>query len=217
MKIGNILAHRGCWSTRSERNTPVALFAAIDEGFGVETDFRDALGRLVVSHDPPCGSGLLDAEAFFARLARPGSEGRLALNVKADGLQTMIADALGRSGLDVGRVFAFDMSIPDALGYLGEGLPIYTRTSEFEEVPSLLDRAEGLWVDDFGGVFPQIEAAIRHLAAGKRVALVSPELHGRDHRSVWDAVDAAGLHRAPLFELCTDFPREAFARFGTSK
>lgn len=216
MKIGNILAHRGCWNTRSETNTPAALFAAIDEGFGIETDFRDALGRLVVSHDPPRGTDLLEAETFFARLARRGSEGRLALNVKADGLQTMVVEALSRSNLDAGRIFAFDMSIPDALGYLGKGLPIYTRTSEFEEAPSLLDRAEGLWVDDFGGGFPQIEAAIRHLAAGKRVALVSPELHGRDHRPVWDAIHAADLHHAPLFELCTDFPREAFARFGTS-
>ena len=38
----------------------------------------------------------------------------------------------------------------------------------------------GVWVDNFGGDFNQIEISLKFIKQ-KRVAFVSPELHGRDH------------------------------------
>lgn len=215
LKRQNIIAHRGLWFEASEKNTLGALTEALKQGFGIETDFRDLDGDLVVSHDPPRRSGALAARDLFEFYARSGSAGRLALNIKADGLQAFIASALSELSQD--NAYAFDMSVPDALGYVRRSFPVYTRYSQFERSPSLIDKAEGVWVDDFDGSAPQVEVAGEFLALGLRVALVSPELHGRDHIPIWGAVEAAGLHRHPKFELCTDFPLEAAKRLGTDK
>ena len=59
-----ILAHRGYWNNEAEKNTLLALKAALEKGYGFESDVRDYLGRLVVSHniaDASCP----DAEQLF--------------------------------------------------------------------------------------------------------------------------------------------------------
>jgi len=48
-----------------------------------------------------------------------------------------------------------------------------------------------------------------HLEAGKEVALVSPELHGRPHGAFWQRLRDAGLSRQDALMLCTDFPGAA--------
>ncbi|WP_134682363.1 hypothetical protein [Paracoccus ravus] len=213
MDRGNILAHRGLWSSPEDKNTRAALQAALELGFGLETDLRDSAEQIYVSHDPVSAQGTLTAKELFSDYAALGVTGRLALNVKADGLQRQIIAELHAAGIPISRVFAFDMSVPDALGYLKIGLPTYTRVSEHESAPSFLDSAAGVWVDNFLGDFPQIAAARRYLDAGHRVALVSPELHGRPHKPLWQAVRDASLHRHPAFEICTDFPNDACVFF----
>ena len=44
---------------------------------------------------------------------------------------------------------------------------------------------------------------------GKRVCLVSPELHGRPYRPFWDMIKQNGLGMSDQIELCTDRPDEA--------
>lgn len=214
MKHSSIIAHRGWWSKFEDRNSFAALKRALGEGFGIETDFRDLNGIVVVSHDPPEGD-VLEARAFFDLYAKLGATGRLALNIKADGLQKTILALIEQSGTALESCYAFDMAIPDALGYLAQGFPAYTRLSEVEAVPSFLDSAAGVWVDNFTGDFPQVAEAERLLAAGHRVCIVSPELHRRPHRAIWDEIAAAGLHHNPLFELCTDLPQDACDLLGT--
>ena len=191
----------------------MALTAALEAGFGIETDFRDHNGCLVIAHDPPIGSDAVPAKEFFDIYMRLNAFGRVAVNVKADGIQDLLIAAIAAAGVPLERVFAFDMSVPDALHYFSRSVPAYTRVSQYENPPSLLDRAEGVWVDDFLGGFPQVEVAQRLLSTGSRVSIVSPELHRRDHNAVWDAIEAAGLHCNPRFEICTDLPQQAFERF----
>ena len=89
----------------------------------------------------------------------------LAVNIKADGLQAPLARAL--AGLDGAQWFAFDMSVPDALGYVRAGLPTFTRHSDVEPDPVLLEDAHGVWLDDFGGGWLGEEQIAAHLAAGR--------------------------------------------------
>lgn len=217
MKRSAILAHRGWWSDPADKNSAAALTRALEAGFGIETDFRDLDGVLMVSHDPArVADGLREAAWFFGEVARTGNGARLALNVKADGLQDMLSAAMAQAGVSQDQAYAFDMAVPDALAYLASGFPAYSRLSEYEATPSFVTRAAGVWVDNFNGNYPQIDRAIDVLDGGLRAALVSPELHGRDHGPLWDEIAAAGLHEHPLFELCTDLPQAAFERFGTS-
>lgn len=218
MKKGNILAHRGWWGSPAEKNSPEALKKALDAGFGIETDFRDIDGLLVISHDPPQSiKGLMTATQFFSAQNAAGFDARIAVNVKADGLCALLIDAIAAQGLSMERFFAFDMSVPDGLAYIKADFPVYSRLSEYEVRPSYGDASAGIWVDNFSGDFPQVERSAACLQAGYRVCIVSPELHGRDHRKLWADIAEAGLHTHPRFEICTDFPYEALNKFGTAQ
>lgn len=206
-----ILAHRGWWLEPSEKNSRQALARAFEAGYGVETDLRDHDGEVVVSHDPPVGQEHITLAELLTMFKQAGEPGALALNVKADGLQKALAEALRVA--DVSNYFVFDMSVPDGLVYLRHGLTAYTRRSEYELPPSFLDRAAGIWVDAFDGDWVEADD-LRNLSQdGKTLALVSPELHGRPHQEVWDRWKAgAGQAQGPLM-LCTDFPDAAEAVF----
>lgn len=208
-----ILAHRGWWLEPAEKNSRLAFERSFKAGYGVETDVRDLDGALVISHDMPKGPGLMGFGEFLDLYTGLGAPGELALNVKADGLHAPVHAALKDRGLS--NAFVFDMAVPDAIGYLARGIETYTRHSEMEPTPPFYAKAQGVWMDCFDGDWIG-EADIRkHLSAGKKVALVSPELHKRPHATAWAAW--RGLAGAPGLSLCTDFPGEAEAYFGRNR
>ncbi|MBV9945681.1 MAG: hypothetical protein JOZ69_02410 [Myxococcales bacterium] len=202
-----ILSHRGLWRSPEEKNTPDAFARSFSLGFGTETDVRDAGGRLVISHDPP-GDGALPLHSFFEIYNRYGAGLPLALNVKADGLQPLLHDHLSAYGIR--NYFCFDMSIPDTRGYLARGLAAFTRQSEYEPRPAFYDRVAGVWLDAFEWDWIAQADVETHVAAGKRVCIVSPELHRRPHEAFWRAMRGwrFAAKRGDVL-LCTDRPLEA--------
>lgn len=129
----------------------------------------------------------------------------LALNVKADGLAASVSEQLRLHATR--HVFVFDMSVPDHLSWLKVGVPSYTRWSDVERAPVLRERSTGVWLDAFTDDDWWEAVDVHHeLASGRRVALVSPELHGRAPEMVWDRVLGAGLQSHPRLALCTDRP-----------
>ena len=201
------LAHRGLWHAPEQRNTLAAFYDAFDNGCGVEIDVRDLDGGLVVSHDPP-QTGALTFDAVVAAWREHAGAGTLAINVKADGLDALLAEAL--RGTDPGRAFVFDMSVPDALRYVrATTIPLFTRHSDVEREPALYADAPGVWLDDFAGGFITEERIAAHLRDGKRVAVVSPELHGREHVAAWREWRRWPVWREPGVLLCTDHPTTA--------
>lgn len=201
-----ILSHRGFWLAPDERNGATAFERSFSLGFGTETDLRDLDGGLVVAHDPP-RSGVMTAEEMFTLHARHDAGLPLALNVKCDGLQTLLAPLLEQFAPR--DAFVFDMAIPDMLGWLRAGVPVFTRHSDVEPDPVLADRAAGVWLDGFHSDWWDASVIGRHLDAGLRVCIVSPELHGRDHRPVWDRLAGSEVTRSQQVMLCTDHPADA--------
>jgi hypothetical protein len=116
-------------------------------------------------------------------------------------------------GEPAGRWFAFDMSVPDAVVTLRGDLPAFTRHSDVEPHPVLYAESAGVWLDDFAGGWLTEQHVARHLAAGKRVAVVSPELHRRDHAAAWARWRGWGVWRDPDVLLCTDLPTDAEEAF----
>jgi len=201
-----VISHRGYWERMEEKNSIAAFRRSFELKFGTETDFRDSLGRLVISHDPPL-SDALSADDFFRLYKEYSGNLPLALNVKADGLQKMLCEFLDTYKIE--NYFFFDMSVPDALQYVREGLKVFTRQSELETEPSFYKEAAGVWIDMFFGDWVTEEVIISHVRASKEVCLVSPELHGREHISFWERlslIDAIMLHDVTI---CTDHPQEA--------
>lgn len=199
-------AHRGFWLTPQEKNSVAAFERALQAGFGIETDLRDAGGAVLIAHDLPRGDELT-LDAFLALCARYPQSRPLALNIKADGQQALVKAALQRHAIE--DAFVFDMAVPDALGYLRAGLTTYTRASEYELAPSFLQQAHGIWVDAFHDLWYQRATLEPWLAQGKQLSIVSPELHGRPHLPLWQLLRDWGLHRHPGVSLCTDFPQIA--------
>jgi len=204
--VMQILSHRGYWKTSEEKNSPVAFKRSFELGFGTETDLRDRLGRLVVSHDPP-GEVALEAADLFEIYRRVDRDLPLALNIKADGLQKLLPPLL--NDLRITNAFVFDMAVPDALAWIRVGLPAFTRESEVERVPAFYDQAAGVWLDAFSGDWWTGAVIEAHLAAGKQVCIVSPELHGRDPSDVWNRLAAAPFRQDERLMICTDRPEEA--------
>lgn len=213
-----LLAHRGAWSAREERNTPGAIAAAFANGWGVETDLRDLAGRVSISHDCPAADHrlFLDGTGGLLDMWRAaGAPGRLALNIKADGLQALVAASLAPS--EAVRCFVFDASVPDAHVWLRDAIvPVFVRHSDLEPAPHLSQhyaRAAGVWLDAFDSDWWDGDVVRAHLDAGLEVAIVSPELHGRPHLACWRTLVDAGVWDASGVLLCTDIPAEA-AQFG---
>jgi len=205
----DILAHRGFWTDRSEHNSESAFRRAFAKGYGVETDVRDLDGELVISHDPP-RRGAMTFAAFLALYLSYDARPCLALNIKADGLQAPLLQALQEAGVD--NYFVFDMSVPDSLAYFRAGMPVFTRRSEFEAGSILDQKAKGFWLDAFETPFTPADALKAALALGLTCALVSPELHRRAYAPAWEAWRAIAAETTDLM-LCTDFPDDAAAFF----
>ena len=169
-----IISHRGYWKTAEEKNSALAFKRSFELGFGTETDVRDAVGKLVISHDMPNGKEM--AVADFLALASSEARGQrllVALNIKADGLAHHLNEEVKNyPDLDC---FVFDMSVPDMRGFFSTDIPVFTRMSEVEREPAWLERAAGVWLDSFDGEWYQREDIQRLLDTGLRVCVVSSE------------------------------------------
>lgn len=201
------LCHRGYWNEVIGQNSLASFVAAFERGMGVETDVRDLDGDLVISHDPPRKGAIRFDELLETWSSFPNA-GVMALNIKADGLAKPLREKLSK--IDPEKFFFFDMSLPDTLHYIREGLPIFARHSEYERDIAFLRDARGVWMDCFQSnalISPSELGRIAQL--GKQVAIVSPELHKRAHESYWNELKASELWSSDHVLLCTDFPDQA--------
>ena len=210
---GMVLAHRGAWSSALEPNSVAALKSAAEKGFGIETDFRDRLGSIVVSHDVALERHPLLSEVLGA-LSSSHFKGVLALNVKADGLVTTLG--LFRQELKQVDHFFFDMSIPETLKYSSANLVIAERRSEYETGPSLKfpkASSKTRWIDSFHlDWWLDIDSSTL-VPTGSRAFFVSPELHGRDPSNAWRRLREL-VESGISVGVCTDFPDDYWAFIG---
>ena len=197
-----LVAHRGLWKQKDDGNSLDALTAALSHGFGVETDVRDQVQQLVIAHDVPAGP-CLPLRRLFQRYIEIGSSAPLALNIKSDGLAPQIAECIEE--FNIQNYFVFDMSVPDCLTYLIQGVPFYSRQSEYEQDVVLSDKCCGVWLDAFHDDWFDIDTIERHHKQGKTVCVVSPELHGRPPERVWQALYDTYSDSSVTVQLCTDY------------
>lgn len=200
------LAHRGYWLEPSEKNTLEAFKRALNYGFGIETDFRDLNGELVVSHDVPV-VGAMKVDEFISLYKQYPVTAPMALNIKSDGLYPLVKDLIIQS--EMTNYFVFDMSVPDTRGYFAAQIPVFTRLSEYETAPAFLDKSRGVWLDAFESEWYDEKVIQNLLGQEKQVAIVSSELHRRPHLQLWKFLKEHNFHKNELVSLCTDFPLEA--------
>lgn len=209
-----IISHRGYWHSSSEKNSITAFNRSFSLGYGTETDVRDCCGDLYISHDMALGTEMrLDELLAIARTTVLGEPLTLALNIKADGLAVALANQI-RVNPDL-DCFVFDMAVPDMRSYFQAGVPVFTRMSEVERVPVWLDQAAGVWLDSFGPEWYVADDIYALLDQGKRVCVVSAELHGRANQALWELL--LPLSHLDSIILCTDMPEMASHYFQCAK
>lgn len=196
-----ILSHRGHWLHPHEKNTTVAFQRSFDSNYGTETDVRDSAGNLVIAHDMPIGTEIT-LEQFLNVL--DGRQLPLAINIKADGLALELSTTF--KSYPRADWFVFDMSIPDTRAHIQAGNPVFVRMSEVERLPAWLEQANGVWLDGFDSAWYDSEVIESLLGKGKRVCVVSEDLHQRAHEAQWEMLSQI---KHPNLMLCTDFPEQA--------
>lgn len=201
-----ILAHRGYWKEEKEKNTLSAIKAALENGYGFESDIRDYCEKLVISHNI-ASAGSPDAEKVIALLQEYQDKYCFAINIKADGLIESLKLLLER--YHISNYFTFDMSVPQMLEYKQAGLSFFTRKSEFEPEPVMYSEATGIWIDAFEDDSWITSRLIKkYLDDEKIVCIVSPDLHGKSNDIFWNRLKNFEIGFENIY-LCTDHPDEA--------
>lgn len=199
-----IIAHRGLWDIREEGNTIESFREAFMHGYGIETDIRDYGGRLVVSHNVAAETAF-DVEDVLKIYSDIGCGSTLALNIKADGLQKLLWKELAKYRIE--NYFVFDMSVPEQVVFHKEKFRVFTRMSDYETVPVLLERSQGIWMDEWEKSWISAEVIQKFRNEKKIVAVISPEIHGRDQEFLWNELKRFDHDQEVL--LCTDIPIKA--------
>lgn len=193
-----IYCHRGHWTTKAEQNSLKALRNAAVNGFGIETDMRDSVNKLVISHDAFSSTSLELSEI-------KGVETPVALNIKCDGLLQKGHDEIIQLVQQPGS-FVFDGSIPEMLQYRRTGVNHALRLSEYEK--ELSWQTNYIWLDAFEYDWWLEDSTLQRLSEEHFVVVVSPELHSREYLNVWDVVAEEILSSNPNVAICTDMPAE---------
>jgi len=199
-----ILSHRGYWKDLTERNQRVAFMRSFDIGFGTETDLRDIMGKIVISHDMPKGGEITLEEVLQIM---DGRNLPLALNIKADGQADAILELLAKYGHT--DYFTFDMSIPDMVVQIKHGMRVFTGFSDILTTPVMLNEAAGVWLDCFNSDWYRMEVVDDLITCGKSVCIVSAELHNRETDKQWEKIRQSKYFDSENLLLCTDYPEKA--------
>ena len=199
-----ILSHRGYWKELSERNQRVAFERSFNMGFGTETDLRDSMGKIVISHDMPTGDEITFEEVLQIM---DGRNLPLALNIKADGQAEIIIELLKKYKHT--NYFAFDMSIPDMLIQIRRGIRVFTGLSDILPTPVMMDEVDGIWLDCFNGDWYGPEILDDLINKGKFVCIVSADLHKRETKTQWEIIKGCKTIGDNRLMLCTDYPEKA--------
>lgn len=202
-----IISHRGFWQHENDMNTIFSLEKSLKYNFGIETDIRDYLGEIVISHDIPGKNNPL-FEDFLRIYNNYNSNLMLALNIKSDGLCNKLKRLIER--YNIIKYFVFDMSIPETLVYLKNNINFFVRQSEFEKKNIFYDNSSGIWMDELTKEWIKEKSIKSNLDSGKYVCIISPEIHFRDYLRNWTRYRrVVDKYETNKLILCTDLPEEA--------
>jgi hypothetical protein len=191
----HIFSHRGIWHNDIP-NSSSAINKSINLGFSVEIDIREQNGEIVISHDLALNKSVPLFMDFF-----PNST-RFAINLKSDGLIPLI----NRNSLEQSDYFFFDGSIPEILKYKHEGFKTAVRLSEYEQqVPW---ESSIIWLDSFHSDWWLNTKILDSYSEKSEIVIVSPELHGRSPKKVWENIASKIRSGNEKLSICTDFPEE---------
>ena len=166
-----------------------------DTKYGVEIDIRDFNNKLVLSHNPP-NENSFKLESFLATIPK---ETFLAINIKSTEIELDLKKILDKYGFK--NYFTFDHSIPSLIKSIKCNLSCAFRLSEYEK--EIIPNCNWVWVDCFEKIWYNLNFLNSLKDLQLKIALVSPELHGRnsDIKKFEVIVNSISVDA-----ICTDIP-----------
>ena len=163
--------------------------------FGLEIDVRDFNNNLVLSHDQANNQSIL----LSSYLKEVNPDQLLAINIKSTEIEDDLYSILNE--FKISNYFTFDWSIPSLVKALTKNLFCAFRLSEYEK--DIIPGCDWVWIDSFEEIWYDTEFITSLKKHGLKIALVSPELHGRefDLKQVKDIVNSVRVDA-----ICTDLP-----------
>jgi len=200
-------------------NSLSATRAALELGFGLETDLRkNGDGRFYIAHDSGAWSESNDF-AQFSRLFQEHAGACIAMNVKELGYEKDLVDLMlsGRLGTNA-FYFDFELLEPQQPGRTQNLIHSLPRGPKVRMAARLSDRGERMeqclgipakivWADEFDSLWLERHHVETVQREGRRFYVISPELHGfgeADRLRRWADFKAWGIDG-----LCTDYALQA--------
>ena len=199
----HIIAHRGYWKTAAEQNTLAGFRRAFELGYGIETDVRDCLGKIVISHPLPMGNELLLDEVLTLH-QELNKNLPLALHLNACGLGNSIQNKVQH--YPDSNIFCFGNPLPD-LKYCVKNLSlnVFTVGSDICPVYPFFKEVKGIWLDSF--MVPYNKTLIQNLInQGKEVCIVGEDLYGRNNDDLLKQLIQMNLIDNDHLMICTNQP-----------
>ena len=172
----------------------VNSFDKIDKRFGLELDVRDNNGDLIVSHDP--ATTAIKLEDYLAKI---DDNNLIAIKIKSVEIEKELKKIITNANLK--NYFTFDWPIPSLIKAQKNQLKCAFRLSEFEK--EIFPNCEWVWIDSFNEIWYDENILSNLKNKGLNLALVSPELHGRENDlEKFEKIVNSGLADA----ICTKDP-----------
>ena len=150
----------------------VNSYEEIDNNFGVEIDIRDYNGELVLSHDLPTNSSIR-LEDFLKKI---NNQQFIAINIKSVEIEKNLERII--SNMNIKNYFTFDWPIPSLIKAQNNQIICAFRLSEYEK--EVFPNCSWVWIDAFKEIWYNQKELEDLKNRGFNIALVSPELHGRE-------------------------------------
>lgn len=195
----NIICHRGFWNKISDQNSLNSLKRALDHNFSLEFDIRDSNSKLVISHNITNKRSPL-LEKFFEIYQRHNNNPMLAINIKSDGISSALLKSLKKYNIKNYNVF--DMSFPEQVIYSKKKINFLSRVSDLETIPLLIEKSQGLWIDNFKNEKLNYALLNNCMKRNKKLCFISPELHKRNHIYLWNKIKRYNSYKNSF--ICTD-------------
>lgn len=184
-----------------------SLQRALENNVGVEIDLRDYRTH------PTIDGKTTPLRDFLKMYDKQGKHLPVALNIKTCGLVPTLKELLKSHALE--NYFCHNMSVPEMVVYAAAGLKFFTRQSEIERECVMYEDAAGVLLDAFFDDWFGADVVLKHLDAGKNVAIVSPEIHGRSPEKTWNLLKDNKLYLQDNVYLITENIDDARTFFGS--
>lgn len=188
-----IIAHRGYWEKKEQQNTYDAIFLGLVYADGIEIDLRIYNNKIIISHDHQFKRPFYYLEEIL-ELSKEFPHKWWALNVKEDGLSSLLADNLKR--YPELNYFCFDMSFPETFLYIKKKIKIASRISDLEQENMFVSKNSIFYIHDHFEKFKKLNKT------KKNIMIISPELHSE--RSDFNSIKKLLDDKKNNYFLCTD-------------